>query len=74
MRIWLTFRKNGLNKQHINIGEGGIMVDNCISTIKPYTREILKAHLCSCGVDYNKSDGHLLVSITFVPIKNYLMI
>lgn len=32
------------------------MVDNRISTIKPYTRAILKAHLCSCGVDYNKMD------------------
>jgi dihydroxy-acid dehydratase len=32
------------------------MVDNRISTIKPYTRAILKSHLCSCGVDYNKMD------------------
>ncbi|MDP4106716.1 MAG: dihydroxy-acid dehydratase [Bacillota bacterium] len=31
-------------------------MDNRISTIKPYTRAILKAHLCSCGVDYNKMD------------------
>ncbi|PFO06245.1 dihydroxy-acid dehydratase [Bacillus sp. AFS076308] len=32
------------------------MEKNRISTIKPYTRAILKAHLCSCGVDYNKMD------------------
>lgn len=32
------------------------MVENRISKIKPYTRAILKAHLCSCGVDYNKMD------------------
>lgn len=29
---------------------------NQLSTIKPYTRAILKAHLCSCGVDYNSMD------------------
>lgn len=32
------------------------MTENRISTIKPYTRAILKSHLCSCGVDYNKMD------------------
>lgn len=31
-------------------------MENRISTIKPYTRAILKAHLCSCGVDYNSMD------------------
>lgn len=29
-------------------------MENRISTIKPYTRAILKAHLCSCGVNYNE--------------------
>lgn len=32
------------------------MIENRLSTIKPYTRAILKSHLCSCGVDYNKMD------------------
>lgn len=32
------------------------MIENRMSTIKPYTRAILKSHLCSCGVDYNKMD------------------
>jgi len=32
------------------------MTENRLSTIKPYTRAILKSHLCSCGVDYNKMD------------------
>ncbi|SDY23000.1 dihydroxy-acid dehydratase [Evansella caseinilytica] len=31
-------------------------MENRLSTIKPYTRAILKSHLCSCGVDYNKMD------------------
>lgn len=29
---------------------------NQISTIAPYTRAILKGHLCSCGVDYSSMD------------------
>lgn len=29
-------------------------MENRLSTIKPYTRAILKAHLCSCGVKYNE--------------------
>jgi dihydroxy-acid dehydratase len=32
------------------------MMSNRISTISPFTRAILKAHLCSCGVDYSKMD------------------
>lgn len=32
------------------------MSENRLSTIKPYTRAILKSHLCSCGIDYNKMD------------------
>nr|WP_295971254.1 dihydroxy-acid dehydratase [uncultured Bacillus sp.] len=32
------------------------MTENRLSAIKPYTRAILKSHLCSCGVDYNKMD------------------
>ncbi|MFT8323163.1 MAG: dihydroxy-acid dehydratase [Bacillus sp. (in: firmicutes)] len=32
------------------------MMENRLSTIKPYTRAILKSHLCSCGIDYNKMD------------------
>ncbi|WP_410512730.1 dihydroxy-acid dehydratase [Paenibacillus sp. BR2-3] len=31
-------------------------MSNRISTISPFTRAILKAHLCSCGVDYSKMD------------------
>ena len=31
-------------------------MENRLSTIKPYTRAILKAHLCSCGVDYKSMD------------------
>ena len=31
-------------------------MENSISKIKPYTRAILKAHLCSCGVDYKSMD------------------
>lgn len=29
---------------------------NQLSTIAPFTRAILKAHLCSCGVDYSQMD------------------
>lgn len=31
-------------------------MENNISKIKPYTRAILKGHLCSCGVDYESMD------------------
>lgn len=31
-------------------------MENRLSTIKPYTRAILKAHLCSCGVNYNQME------------------
>ena len=31
-------------------------MENKISQIAPYTRAILKAHLCSCGVDYKSMD------------------
>lgn len=31
-------------------------MDNKLSTIAPFTRAILKAHLCSCGVDYKNMD------------------
>ncbi|SEM95716.1 dihydroxy-acid dehydratase [Mesobacillus persicus] len=31
-------------------------MENRLSQIKPYTRAILKAHLCSCGVDYKSMD------------------
>ncbi len=31
-------------------------MSNRISAIAPFTRAILKAHLCSCGVDYSKMD------------------
>ena len=33
---------------------------NKISTIKPYTRALMKAHLCSCGVDYKKMDKPII--------------
>lgn len=36
------------------------MKQNHLSSIKPYTRAILKGHLCSCGVDYDKMDRPII--------------
>lgn len=33
---------------------------NHLSTIRPYTRAILKGHLCSCGVDYKNMDKPII--------------
>jgi dihydroxy-acid dehydratase len=33
---------------------------NRLSTIKPYTRAILKGHLCSCGVDYKNMNKPII--------------
>jgi dihydroxy-acid dehydratase len=35
-------------------------MENRLSTIKPYTRAILKGHLCSCGVDYKNMDKPII--------------
>lgn len=36
------------------------MMSNKLSTIKPYTRAILKGHLCSCGFSYNQFDKPII--------------
>jgi dihydroxy-acid dehydratase len=35
-------------------------MENRLSTIKPYTRAILKGHLCSCGVDYKNMNKPII--------------
>ncbi|HWL12434.1 MAG TPA: dihydroxy-acid dehydratase, partial [Ureibacillus sp.] len=35
-------------------------MNNKLSTIKPYTRAILKGHLCSCGFSYSQFDKPII--------------